>query len=280
MLLFITARGHSYTVGSLIQNQFGLDVPVCQVKSYDSILRSSSTTQAVHVFTDFERLYPWELRLAAQLYRSLRAEGVPCLNDPARVLARYELLRGLHKAGINPFTAYRAEDHPEPARFPVFVRNETDHGVPVSGLLANQDELNVHLARLRADGIPLRGLLVVEYVGEEVAPNAWRKIGTFRVGSTTFVAQFVHEDRWTVKYGKIGVATEAMYEEEQAAVMSNRFASEIAPAFEVAGVEWGRADHGSYCGRQVVYEINTNPSVGTVRKNSFTDPRPDRSLRV
>jgi len=264
MLRFITAPGHLYTLEPLVQRTFGADTPPCQVTTYDMMFRAVSTSRATHIFTDMERLYEWELALAADLYRSIRDAGVPCLNDPARVMCRYELLRNLYKAGINPFTAYRAVDRPHPARFPVFLRFEADHGVPVSDPLPDQTALDTKLTALRAAGVPLRGVIVVEYATEPIAPGVWQKFGTFRVGHAVLVDHSVAEDRWLVKYGKLGLATDEMFEAERAAVMSNRFAEELRPVFEIAGVEWGRADHATYGDRQVVYEVNTNPSIAAL----------------
>jgi hypothetical protein len=186
---------------------------------------------------------------------------MPCLNDPARVMCRYELLRVLHKAGINPHTSYRAVDQPLPERFPVFVRFEADHRAPISELLPTQATLDTKLTELRAAGVPLRGAIVVEYTSEPIAPGIWQKFGTFRVGNSVLVDHAVAEDRWLVKYGKKGLATGEMFEAERAAVVSNRFAEELRPAFEISGIEYGRADHATYRGRQVVYEVNTNPNV-------------------
>jgi len=33
-------------------------------------------------------------------------------------------------------------------------------------------------------------------------------------------------------------------------------------AFDLAGIEYGRADHATVQGRPVIYEINTNPTIG------------------
>src|SRR5690348_7315399 len=109
MLLFITTYGHSYTVNPLIKKTFGADTPTCSVANYDDLFRADKTLRATHIFADLERLSFWELALAAELYQSIRGIGIPCLNDPARVMCRYELLRKLHLAGINPFTAYPAD---------------------------------------------------------------------------------------------------------------------------------------------------------------------------
>jgi hypothetical protein len=217
------------------------------------------------------------LALAADLYRAIRDVGLPCLNDPARVMTRYALLRNLHAAGVNPFTAYRAEGHPRPSRFPVFVRFEADHGMPVSDLLRDQTALEAKLVSLRERGTPLRELIVIEFASEPIAPGVWRKFGTFRVGDAVLVDHSVTEDRWLIKYGKRGLATDAMFEEERASVVSNRFAKELQPAFEIAAIEWGRADHATFEGREIVYEINTNPSIDPLTPQRL--PIRDETLR-
>jgi hypothetical protein len=264
MLLFVTTRGHEYTVKSLTENRFGSRIPECRVTSYDVLFGASETLRSTHIFTDIERLYPWELRLASDLYRGLREAGLVCLNDPARVMCRYELLHSLYAAGFNPFTAYRADDAPRPKRFPVFIRHEAEHRDLLSGLIPDQAALVAELARLRDNSIPPRGLLVVEFAGEEIAPGVWRRFGTFRVGEAMSVDHATHDSVWAVKRGKVGVATEQMYEFEQTAVTTNAFVDEIRPAFTIAGIEYGRADHGTFQGRQVVYEINTNPTLGAL----------------
>ena len=262
MLLFVTTGGHGYTVKRLVANGFGSLIPECRATTYDTLFGAAETIHATHIFTDIERLYPWELRLAADLHRSLRELGIACLNDPARVMCRYELLRSLHAAGFNPFNAYRADDAPRPQRFPVFIRFEAEHRETLSGLIPDQAALVAELARLRNNAVPGRGLLVVEFAGEEVAPGAWRRFGTFRVGDSMSVDHATHDSVWAVKRGKVGVATEQMYEFEQMAVTTNAFADDIRRAFTISGIEYGRADHGLFQGRQVVYEINTNPTLG------------------
>lgn len=278
MLLFITTRGHSYTVKTFLDQTYGSEVPPCAVTTYDALFHGANTRRATHIFADIERMYPWELNIAAGIYRGLRAAGLPCLNDPARVQCRYELLRNLHSAGINPFTVYRADDRPQPARFPVFIREEAGHGRPLSALLPDQRTLDRCLADMRQIGLPLRGLLVVEYAAEPVAPGIWSKFGTFRVGDALHLDHAVSEDRWLVKYGKLGLATEEMMREEQEQVASNALAEQVRRAFEIAGIEWGRADHATYRGRQIVYEINTNPDIHALTKQRLAIR--DETMRI
>jgi hypothetical protein len=213
----------------------------------------------VHVFTDLERLSDSELLAAAGLYRTLRDLGIPCLNDPARVMSRYQLLCKLFEEGINPFAVYRAEARPEPAKFPVFVRNDSDHQGPISGLLNDQNELDNYLERLVDGGRPLRDLLVIEFAGEPVSGGIWRKTGTYRIGKRYSVGHQFPSDNWVVKeYGQ-HVTNEALQLEERAAVIANDVPESVRRAFDIAGVEWGRADHATFQGREIIFEINTAP---------------------
>jgi hypothetical protein len=261
MIVFITTPDHHDTFQALVTGDFGEALPMIRAASYDGFFSRTEFVRATFVFTDIERLAPWEQRLAAAAYRALRAAGLTCLNDPARVMGRYELLRTLHRAGINPFNAYRAEDRPEPARFPVFIRCENDHG-PISALIHAQPELDQMLLDLRAKGNPLRDLLVIEFCAEPIAPGVWRKFGTFRIDREMHVDHSVVEDRWYVKFGKIQDYPDAVFEEERDAIVGNHCAAEIVRAFDLAGIDYGRADHATVEGRPVIYEINTNPNIG------------------
>ena len=53
-----------------------------------------------------------------------------------------------------------------------------------------------------------------------------------------------------------------VFEEIVAEMASNPYAERLRPAFEAAGIDYGRADFGFRDGRLAVYEINTNPSIG------------------
>jgi hypothetical protein len=272
MLLFLTTRGHQYTVASLVSQKLGAPAPTTIALSYDAMFRAVRIPDATIIFADLERLYPWELALAAEFYGAFRTLGLRCLNDPARVPARYGLLRRLHRAGINPFNIYHADDEPKPSTFPVFVRREQDHGRPLSGLLGSQAELDAFLERAGGAGTPLRGLVVIEFCGEPVAEGFWRRFGSFRVGDNIHVDHHVTEDSWFVKYGRMEQSPEWLTGDEHRRVLANDCPGAVRDAFQLANIEFGRADHTTVAGREVIYEINTNPMVGTLTPQ----PRPLR----
>jgi hypothetical protein len=76
---------------------------------------------------------------------------------------------------------YRLSEHRKPARFPVFVRSETDHFGPESELLASQDQLDAAVDALRARGQVPDGPLGGGVRGRGVADGLFRKYGAFFV---------------------------------------------------------------------------------------------------
>ncbi|MGE0719364.1 MAG: hypothetical protein AB7P02_28230 [Alphaproteobacteria bacterium] len=276
MILFVATAAHRYTMACLADETFGVPLPQCRVTSYERLFAAKTIPTATWIFTDIDRLLPWELPVAAEIHRWLRDQGMRCLNDPARVMGRFQLLRRLHDDGHNPFNVYRADERPRPRRFPVFLRNEDDHTAPRPALVPDQRALDAALAMLAAAGTSPKGMLVVEFVHAPLAPGLWRKFGTFSVGEGVSVDHAVIEDQWAVKQGTVGTATPEMYAEELAAVTENAFAPALLPVFRTAAIEWGRADHTTVAGREVVWEINTNPDIRPLAAQA--SPLRDRSL--
>jgi len=272
MIVLITARGHGYTLRSIQNGKFGFPAPTLKITSYDAMLRARRLPCAAYIFSDIERLSPFELRLASELYQAMIARRLRCYNNPARAKSRFDLLRTLHREGINPFNCYRADEYPKPERFPVFIRYESDHGVPLSDLLQSQDELDAALEKLETDGIPRRGVVVTEYCASADSTGLFSKWGAFRVGEQTLIDHVAVEKGWLVKYGKWDDLTDDVVNDEHDAVSTNRVSAELQRAFELANIEFGRADYGIVAGKTVIYEINTNPYIGPF----VPDPKPLR----
>src|SRR5438105_46515 len=93
MIVFLTTPGYAKTHQALAAPDIGIDV---QVMDYRQLLDAKTLPRATYVFTDLDRLPLYGLQLAAQSYRTMRQGGLTVLNDPARVLSRYGLLRRLH----------------------------------------------------------------------------------------------------------------------------------------------------------------------------------------
>jgi hypothetical protein len=257
VIVFITTYGHEYSVASLVTQRFGVPVPETHVMLYDKLLHADALPLATYIFTDIERLYPWERRLAGEIFRQFSDSGVRCLNDPAAVKTRYPLVRALAAAGINPYTAYRGDEDPRPERFPVFLRFEHEHSGPLTGLIRSQADLDLRLSRLVEQGVPLEGTLVVEYAGRQAAPGIWARYATFRVGETLSAFGVLVKNSWNVKNGDLPTGELAKVAESFA--RDNLVPPILGAAFETARIDYGRVDHGKVEGRDVVFEINTNP---------------------
>jgi hypothetical protein len=259
VIVFVVTSEHQYTLQAVVQN---LTEVKLQIATYDQLFDTIEVPRATYIFTDLDRLPIWRVHQAAIIYRQLRDAGVKVLNDPARILSRFGLLRKLYRCGINCFDAYRVEEEVVPARWPVFLRTEGDHKAPVSGLLHNQGEVEQAIAAAIDTGVPIVGMLLVEFAAEPVRPGLFRKLSTFRIGDTYFGANCVHEDNWLVKYGTEGVAPPDLYEEDLRIVRDNPFEAALKPVFDIAGIDYGRIDFGIVGGRIQIYEINSNPTVG------------------
>ena len=269
MIRFLVARGNEFPLRQLIKRRMGDPAVSCSVTTYDRFLARAKTPAGVYIFSDLERLTAWELRLAAEAFGVIE-EDPRCraLNNPARVMGRYELLRCLRREGINDFNAYRADEWRAPERYPVFLRHEQNHGRPLSDLLHTPEELDQALRKLRDDRIPSRGVLIVEYAAEPFEPPHFRKFNTFRVGDAIFAHHIVTENSWVVKHGMPGSVWPAEHHEyERAFVTENWHADLLRRVFVIAGVEYGRADFGIWNGRVQVYEINTNPFLSDDSEN-------------
>jgi hypothetical protein len=267
-------RGHERTHTALRKDA---RAPRIELLHYDRLFAARRVTRAVTLFTDLDRLAAWDLELAARIKRRFVESGVPVLNDPARAKTRFALLRALHEAGLNDFNAYRLDEGLRPARYPVFLRRAAGHGRPLSPLLPDWQAAQRAIEASLAKGIPESSLLLVEYAAEPVRPGVFRKLAVSRIGSSLVPQACVHDDQWLVKYGKVGSATPELYAEESRLLRENPWAESVQRAFEVAGIEYGRADFGLVGGRVQVYEINTNPTLKPGR--AHPDPQRSENLR-
>jgi hypothetical protein len=127
----------------------------------------------------------------------------------------------------------------------------------MSRLLSDQDDLDRYLQRLVDEGRPLRGLLVLEDAAEPEPSGIWRRYETHRIGKNNSVWHQYLSDNWVNKdYGQ-HLTSDALQLEERAAMIANAMPESVRRAFDIGGIEWGRADHATFRGQDIIYEINT-----------------------
>ncbi|HEY3146124.1 MAG TPA: hypothetical protein VGJ75_07225 [Dongiaceae bacterium] len=267
MICFVCTAAHRYTVTKHLPQFAG--VPEFKVWSYDKLFRARSLPRATWVLTDFDRLNFWELELAARHHRNLIGAGQRVLNDPATVAQRFSLLRRLHRAGFNRFNVWSVEAEEWPERYPVFLRTQSAHRGTLTDLIPDRAGLEREIAAALAKGRPRRELMIVEYCAEPVREGLFRKLAMYRVGPTMIANLCVHQSKWIAKDGEKGIAGQELYDDEYRMIDENCHSEELRPAFEIGGIEFGRADFGLVGGRPQVYEINTNPTIVTIRRHPF-----------
>ncbi len=265
MVTYLSRWDHAYTLKFLKREK--LFKPL----SYDEAFRAKSLPLGTYIFTDLDRLGAWELELAAIVYRVLKQAGAPVINDPAKVKTRYCLLKALHCDGLNAFQVYRPSLGELPELYPVFVRRDHFHSGVLSELIEDEKSLREALEKISNDGIPDSNLMVVEYAAEPTREGLFQKHAVYRIGDHYFRDLTVNQNHWMAKYGELGVAGEALYQEELDNMPHVPFLDTIRQVFDIANIEYGRVDFGIVAGKPQFYEINTNPFVGfNLSKHPFS----------
>ena len=207
MICFITSGAHKYAVREL-RDVPGM--PQISLMSYNQLLRQKALPRAVYVFTDLDRIDFWTRELAAKACRCLKAAGLTVLNDPATALTRLPMLKRLQAEGLNNFSVWDAETDGLPDRYPVFLRTRAAHRGAQTDLLETPEAAQAARDNLVAAGFCLADLMFVEYCAEPIEAGLFRKLAAYCVGGEIVTGMSVHDESWHAKYGKEGVASEAL----------------------------------------------------------------------
>ena len=263
MIVVVTTKPHRYTHTALAE---WCRPVVLQCFSYWKLFRRRALPYATYIFTDFDRLSPWELELAAKAFRALEKAGCRVLNDPGRFRRRHAFLQLMYRRKINHFRSWSPELDEIPERFPAFLRTQAAHRGVLAGLLHTPEEAQQALQEALATGHPLSDLHFVEYAAEPTDTGIFRKLAAYRIGDAIVPALSVHSLDWIAKYGA-AVAEPRQYEEERDLLRQSPYEQHLMSAFEAAGIDYGRADFGLVGGQPQIYEINTNPMVGELTEH-------------
>ncbi|MCC7010270.1 MAG: hypothetical protein IT184_15795 [Acidobacteria bacterium] len=251
-----------------------------RIVTYPYILTRRQVDPGTYLFADLDRVPGADAAAVRDLAAALSATGAArVLNDPRRVLLRYDLLRLLHDRGVNDFRVFRASDDLGGVRFPVFVRCEHDHGGPRTPLISNPSDLASAIDRLGRRRSWREQLIVTECVATPDGDGLYRKYGALFVRGRIIPSHLIVARSWLVK-GHYRVVTADIATEEYEYVRDNPHAARLAPLFELAGIDYGRIDYGFADGRLQVYEINTNPTVMGRRQAPHASRRPKRQILV
>jgi hypothetical protein len=267
LLYFLTKARSSHTIWRFIWGAGWRRLPFLRPLSYEELFHRQTAPVGHYVFTDFDRMSPYEIQCAEQVARQVQARHptVRIHNHPARALERVPLLMRLQQAGLNDFGVTRIDGGERPAAYPVFIRSEDDCKRPDTGLLDGEAAFDAALADLRARGVPLKRRIAVQYRGQAAPDGYFRKYGALRIGGR-FVLQHIQRNTdWYVKRGQ--VERDAAFQTEFTALYDDfTHAAALEPVFAMAGLDYGRADYAFVDGRMQVYEINSNPTIPKLRR--------------
>jgi hypothetical protein len=234
------------------------------------------------IFAGLDQATAAQREIVARLWdaHAAAAPHVPRLNDPRRVLLRYELLDRLHAEGLNRFRVYRVDQADEVERFPVFVRHIHRHNGPATRLVTSRDELRWMLTALRIRGRRMRDHMIVEYCDVSGPDGLYRKYAAFKVGAHIIPSHVFAAQNWIVKSTQ-NEPTEASVQEGLQFQRENPHAAWLARVFDLAGIDYGRVDYGVADGVPQVWEINLNATLGRAEGQSrHTNlPAPLKALR-
>jgi hypothetical protein len=248
---------------------------------YERATTQASFAPGTYIFSDLDQLSPEGFQAAIRLWERLSElkPDVTLLNDPSRVLRRYELLRALHAEGVNRFNVYRLSRSSDSAsqpsvRFPVFLRSERAHTGNLSDLLHSWKEIRKAVAGIVAEGTyRAEDLLIVEWCDTSDAAGVFRKYSAFVIGESIVARHLVCSHDWVVK--DFGLYDEELLWEARAYVAENPDAAFLRGVARRAGLEYGRFDYAFADGRPQIWEINMNPIV-IAPLSVLPTPRHDR----
>lgn len=228
---------------------------------YADLAHRRALPREISIFADLERLSPAHLALAREAAEQLQNAGARVLNDPAKVLRRYDLLRVLNAAGINEFSVYRLDDDRAALRFPVFLRLENEHQGSLCDLVHDAPELDAAIESAIQRGWQKGELLIVEYCDTSDADGIFRKYAAFMIGDVLATRHVLFSRRWLLKKPDIVGTAKVLEEQRYLDQNPHPHAEPLREIFRSAGIDYGRIDYGVLNGKIQVWEINTNPSI-------------------
>ena len=203
-----------------------------------------------------------------------KRDGIRFLNDPTRTLQRFALLDALHRSGRNGFRAVRVTDEWRDLRFPVFVRDASNHDGAMTQLLYEVADVERAIGKALVRGHSKRHLVVVEFCDTSDANGYYRKYSAFVVGGHVIPRYLSISREWMLKFAG-GEFTASMAEEERDYLLTNPHEQTLREIFDLAQVGYGRIDYGMKDGRLQTWEINLNPTIGRGLRRSSGRVPPD-----
>jgi hypothetical protein len=238
--------------------------------SYHDLRRLRTFEPGAVIFTGLGVITDCQREAGAAIHQQLstNSEAISLLNHPKESLKRLELIKKLHKAGINDFLAYNFDEYQTASlAFPVFIREARRHSGSLSGLIDNPSDLEDSIASLNKSGFPPGDLLIVEFCDTSDKNGLFRKYSALKIGDAIIPRYLSLGYHWVVKENEPDPDTGELYDEQKIReeldyILNNPHKKELQKIFKLANIEYGRVDYGVKDGKLQVWEINTLPTFG------------------
>ncbi|NRB00233.1 MAG: hypothetical protein HRU32_10490 [Rhodobacteraceae bacterium] len=274
MITILVNNNNRHPIQRLVDTA-GARLPTFNLINYQDVFTTRKLPVGCVIFTDFDLLTDFQMDAACTMAVQLERSGHPSriLNDPRRVLERFDLLRHLYTSGQNAVEVTRLKGDVHPQRYPLFLRMENGATRPDTDLIHDPAQLALAKKSLASKGHTLRGRMTVSFEAERDLEGFFRKYGVFRIGDHLVPQHILRSPDWIVKSNDAEVS-QAFADEELKFVEENPHASRLTEVFEQANITFGRIDYTVKDGEVTVFEINTNPVFPR-----FIGGKPEREMR-
>jgi hypothetical protein len=251
MIYFLTFKQHRYTVSLFIDYTKTKNIKVVGYEDLDLKLFKAHDTV---VFSDIDRCNDPKLETLKHLYDQIVTIGCKILNNPHKVMRRFELVNELSKLKYNCFRLYRPQEADvKLIKYPVFLRDEFEHSGPSTELIQDQEELKVSFENIEDEGI-----VITEFVDTSV-DSLFHKFGAFIIDGEIIPRHYFVSDKWNVKSSSS--ITEESIRNEISYLETNPDKELIQKIASIAHIDYGRIDYAFFGQQIIVFEINTNPTL-------------------
>ena len=283
MIYFLVTKRNSQPIKNFLRSCGKHFVDRITILYYTNLKVLRNIPEGTFIFSDFDLLTPAQREVVKQIFTQLseRHPHLTLLNDPNKVLLRYDLLKKMYQMGINRFNVERASESFHQLRFPVFVREANRHTGSLTPVIHSAEELHKHLRVLKLLGYDLFDLLIVEYLDVSDDAGVYLKFSAFVLDPRIMPRYLNFSPHWMVKstIAPNDLLMESKLFDVQKYMKENPHEAWLRKIFLKAGITYGRADYSITNGELQLWEINLNPAFVNPPRNPRKDNIQQRAMR-
>ncbi|QOI96665.1 MAG: hypothetical protein HRU69_03800 [Flammeovirgaceae bacterium] len=283
MIYFLVTTRNSFPIRNFLRSRGKIFADRIRIIPWEQIGQLRDLRAGSFIFSDIDFLNGEQREVAKQIYNQLysRYPHLRLLNNPEKVLLRYDLLKRMAASGVNSFDVTRADGPLGYLRYPVFIREADRHTGPLTTLLYSTDEIKHELRKLNLLGYRTNQLLIIEYLDVADDNGIYSKYSAFVLGDRVMPRYLNFSRSWKVK--SMVDANDDLMRSRRAEVetymQTNPHEAWLKTIFAQAGITYGRADYALVNGKLQLWEINLNPAFVRPPRKITKDHQQQRMMR-